>query len=398
MKIQIFTRNFLGKISNFDVGNLSAIGGAEVYLMQLIEAIHQKYSDAEITVYQLGDDNKEFYTELFTLKHIKLNKIEKIFFPITLSLKFKKIIEKDSLKIFNYPNYAAFVGVQKNSIGIFHGVEWDTDLFSYVFREVKYRYRNIFGVLTALLKYIYFRLVVPTLVKKGINNIDCLVSVDNNIFNYVKKEKHKGKINVIYNCVDLDFFTGNPKIDNTAESTIILVPRNLNVARGVFLLPDIVTRLLKKTDKFVVQVVGTGPLKGYIEKKIQSENIQNHIKLLGHVNDRGKMVELFRSANIVLIPTVFSEGTSLSALEAMACNKPVIMTKIGGLSEIGIDGVDKLSSNANAEEIADKIYSLMCNEELMDELKVNSRKCVENHHNYKDWSNNWLEIINKFYI
>lgn len=205
MKIQIFTRNFLGKISNFDVGNLSAIGGAEVYLMQLIEAIHQKYSDAEITVYQLGDDNKEFYTELFTLKHIKLNKIEKIFFPITLSLKFKKIIEKDSLKIFNYPNYAAFVGVQKNSIGIFHGVEWDTDLFSYVFREVKYRYRNIFGVLTALLKYIYFRLVVPTLVKKGINNIDCLVSVDNNIFNYVKKEKHKGKINVIYNCVDLDF-------------------------------------------------------------------------------------------------------------------------------------------------------------------------------------------------
>lgn len=110
------------------------------------------------------------------------------------------------------------------------------------------------------------------------------------------------------------------------------------------------------------------------------------------------MVELFRSANIVLIPTVFSEGTSLSALEAMACNKPVIMTKIGGLSEIGIDGVDKLSSNANAEEIADKIYSLMCNEELMDELKVNSRKCVENHHNYKDWSNNWLEIINKFYI
>jgi glycosyltransferase involved in cell wall biosynthesis len=396
MKIQIFTRNFLGKISNFEVDKLSAIGGAEVYLMQLIESIHQKYDDAKIEVYQVGDEDKVFSNEMFTIKYIKLNKLEKLIFPLVLSSKFKKYIDKDAIKIFNYPNYAAFVGKQDKSIGIFHGVEWDTSLFKYVYREAKYRNRNVLGVFPAILKYVYFRLIVPTLVKKGIDQIDSLVSVDNNIFNYIKSEKYTNKISVIYNCVDLDQFTDEIKVNNNSKTTI-LVPRNLNVARGVFLLPDVVTNLLNSTDDFIIKVVGTGPLKNYMESEVEKKGIQDNIELLGHISDRDEMVQLYQSSDIILIPTVFSEGTSLSALEALACNKPVIMTNIGGLKEIGIDGESKVTTNATPEEIAEKILAIMKDKDFAKKLQLNSRKCVEENHNYKDWSKKWLEIIDNYY-
>src|SRR5262249_58036042 len=47
-----------------------------------------------------------------------------------------------------------------------------------------------------------------------------------------------------------------------------------------------------------------------------------------------RMAEAYREADIVLLPTVAAEGTSLSCLEAQACGKAVVATHVGGLADL----------------------------------------------------------------
>ena len=54
------------------------------------------------------------------------------------------------------------------------------------------------------------------------------------------------------------------------------------------------------------------------------------------------MPQVYRYADIVLIPTKAAEGTSLSCLEAMASGRAVIAGCVGGLSDLIVDGYNGL--------------------------------------------------------
>ena len=60
----------------------------------------------------------------------------------------------------------------------------------------------------------------------------------------------------------------------------------------------------------------------------------------------------------------------LAALEAMACQVPVISTNAGGIPEIMIDGVTGFMSNVgNIDEMAANAIKLFSNEELLNQFK-----------------------------
>lgn len=60
------------------------------------------------------------------------------------------------------------------------------------------------------------------------------------------------------------------------------------------------------------------------------------------VLDRAEMGRFYRSARVIVLPTRCYEVFPLSIVEAMACGKPVVTTRIGGLPEIVEDGVTGL--------------------------------------------------------
>jgi len=51
------------------------------------------------------------------------------------------------------------------------------------------------------------------------------------------------------------------------------------------------------------------------------------------------MPEVYARADVVVVPSTAHEGTSLSAIEAIASGKPTIVTHIGGLGNIVIDNL-----------------------------------------------------------
>jgi glycosyltransferase involved in cell wall biosynthesis len=229
------------------------------------------------------------------------------------------------------------------------------------------------------------------MVEKGIQNLDITVAVDSNIYNYINRKNYK-KIKVLYNSVDTNFFKKSEAHEN--KELKVLIPRNLNPARGVFLIPKVAYYLKQWGYNVEFGIVGTGPTKKYIEKMIKKYNLSKEIILLGHIGDRVTIRNLYLRHDVVIIPTVFSEGTSLSALEAMAVGKLVLMTNVGGLKEIGVDMLSKVVIKKNSLNIAEKIRDIIDKKVPSDYISKNGCKHVNEKHNLDNWQEEWFSILN----
>jgi len=81
-------------------------------------------------------------------------------------------------------------------------------------------------------------------------------------------------------------------------------------------------------------LVGDGPERSNCEKLARELNLMNDIKFLGK---QIELVPLLSASDIFLMPSQ-SESFGLSALEAMACELPVISSSVGGLPELVLHG------------------------------------------------------------
>ncbi|KOP24905.1 glycosyltransferase [Hapalosiphon sp. MRB220] len=77
-------------------------------------------------------------------------------------------------------------------------------------------------------------------------------------------------------------------------------------------------------------IVGDGPLKSSLEPFYNSEN---GIHWLGFVADEERRIEILRSADVYILPSLV-EGLSLSLLEAMACGVACLATDVGADGEV----------------------------------------------------------------
>jgi glycosyltransferase involved in cell wall biosynthesis len=81
----------------------------------------------------------------------------------------------------------------------------------------------------------------------------------------------------------------------------------------------------------------------------------------------------------------FTESFCLSALEAMACEVPVVATRTGGIPEVIEDGISGMLFDVGDIDIAaDKSLQLLTNKKLNTNIKKEGLKVVSNKFNYKD--------------
>lgn len=91
----------------------------------------------------------------------------------------------------------------------------------------------------------------------------------------------------------------------------------------------------------------------------------------------------------------FQEGLSISVLEAMYLGKPVISSKIGGLSEIISHDETGMLTEPDSETIAHDIVALAKDREKMQILGKNGQRMVVEHHNWENVVQRFLDIYNE---
>ncbi len=77
-------------------------------------------------------------------------------------------------------------------------------------------------------------------------------------------------------------------------------------------------------------VVGDGDFRSQLELIVEQENLETHVRFVGHRNDVRQVLSVLD----ILVISSHSEGFSLSAAEAMAAGKAVVAMKVGGIPEV----------------------------------------------------------------
>jgi glycosyltransferase involved in cell wall biosynthesis len=130
-------------------------------------------------------------------------------------------------------------------------------------------------------------------------------------------------------------------------------------------------------------IVGSGDYLDKLRKKVKENKIQNKVIFTGNVSFMD-LPRYFAVSDVFVLPSITRlEAFGLVVLEAMASRKPVIVSKIPGVTELVEEGVNGLHVEPmNAQDLAKKINLLLSDEKLRKSMGDAGRKKVESEFNW----------------
>ena len=202
--------------------------------------------------------------------------------------------------------------------------------------------------------------------------------------------------------VDLTSFKKNEKqrkklrrnLGWSKDDIVVISLRNHRSIYGVEYLIDAIPYIVKKKQNVKFLILGEGPLTEIFKKKMRPFMKSGHVKFLGII-PHSKIADYLSVADIY-VSTSFSDGTSASLLEAMACSLSPIVTDIQGNREWiknGINGL--LVPVANPEKLTEKILLLADNYELRRKLQLKAKETVKTRVNWQKNISLLIKIIDK---
>ncbi|MEW5977763.1 MAG: N-acetyl-alpha-D-glucosaminyl L-malate synthase BshA [Acidobacteriota bacterium] len=118
-------------------------------------------------------------------------------------------------------------------------------------------------------------------------------------------------------------------------------------------------------------MVGDGPERANAEWLVRSRKLEGMVCFLGK---QDSVADLLSVSDLMLLPSA-NESFGLVALEAMACEVPVVASNVGGIPEVIRDGKDgALAAPGDVEAMAAHSIGILSNEGLLRELGQNARQ------------------------
>ena len=181
--------------------------------------------------------------------------------------------------------------------------------------------------------------------------------------NYVKNEK----CITIYNGINLQRFNPSEKI---LARNMLRFPLSCTIVCSVamhipekgihFLLQALAILVHKNGVKDITAIiVGEGWYTDELKAMTEKLNLSNHVQYLGRRSD---VQTIIAASDMVVVPSVWEEAFGLIIAEAMASERPVVASRIGGIPELidhGHTGV--LFEPGNIDALAQAIFVLLKN-------------------------------------
>jgi glycosyltransferase involved in cell wall biosynthesis len=316
-------------------------GGADVYVRQLGEVIvnagHQHW------VYQRAaeTDDPSVRRVPNLLRGLPLE-----FWTQALALfRLRREILSHDIVICHYPHYLlavdlmSFFGRRPMRVGLSHGVFWDDAPW---------------WTPRSLIKLIIARL--------AFRRAHAYISNDTHFLRAMglRIEPRQGmhsriapRVWFIPNGVDTHEFQRVAPLPEIAERNAILVPRNLFRNRGIHLAIEAFAQFRARHPETTLFIVGGGGQPAYVEqlKRMVADLVLADSVVFYGPAPHDQLPAIYSSAQLTLIPSLCGEGTSLAALESMACGIATICTFVAGLRDLpGPHALPMVSSLAETME------------------------------------------------
>lgn len=183
------------------------------------------------------------------------------------------------------------------------------------------------------------------------------------------------KINIIYNGIDIEKFSGNHEIPDKyalkdGKEYILFVGR-IVPRKGLEYLLHAFKIIAKEKQNLNLLIIGNIGDEVYYRELIQLSKlleVYDRVKILENVPDED-LPAFYRSSLFFVFPSLV-EGFGLVCLEAMACGKAVIASNIAGVNEVVItQETGLLVSPKDPIGIADAMQTLLGDEKLRKKME-----------------------------
>ena len=181
------------------------------------------------------------------------------------------------------------------------------------------------------------------------------------------------EIEVIYNFIDFSRFSRT----NKEHFRMAIAPANEKIIvhtsnfRKVKRIDDVIYtfQIVQNQIPAKLLLVGDGPERPRLERLVRELGLFEHVRFLGK---QDAIEEILAVADLFIIPSE-NESFGLAALEAMACEVPVISSNAGGLPEVNVHGVTGfLADIGDVDAMAEHTLMLLQNPDMLETFRKNA--------------------------
>ena len=167
------------------------------------------------------------------------------------------------------------------------------------------------------------------------------------------------------------------KHDIALNRDVLLYVGRVAFEKNISFLLDMVVALRKKKPDVLLIIAGEGPAEASLHKKAQELQLQNNTKFIGYLDRNTELNACYKAADVFVFSSK-SETQGLVLLEAMAQAVPVVAIAELGTKSILIEGEGALIAPEDATVFADRVFSLLNDENKRQQLGTAAKKYVEN--------------------
>lgn len=366
----IIYRNYL----NAD-GEGMSIGGIQTYIANL--AVVLKELGYYVHIYQRGDIdfNKQLeeYLEVTGFERPE-NKVRGRAQALYNKVQPRIKPEEGDILVFGCESMAVKTDGSVPVFAVQHGISWDIPMHGLT--KTKY-----------LLEYFKKQFHAWETAQR-IKNVDHLVCVDCNFINWYK---------ALVPCPELrlHYIPNFSKVSekqfekpDAKEGIKIIFARRFMPQRGTRLFMKVAQRILGEYDIVNITIAGSGPDEELLKDNLASNPRVEFIRYESHESMR-----IHSDKHIAVVPTLGSEGTSLSLLEAMAAGCAVVCTIVGGMTNIVINEYNGLLIAPEEEDLYRALKRLIDSEKLRQELAQRGYESVYTSFSLGKWKASWRELL-----
>jgi glycosyltransferase involved in cell wall biosynthesis len=169
---------------------------------------------------------------------------------------------------------------------------------------------------------------------------------------------------------------------DNSDSGVVLFARRFVIQRGVYLWADCVSELAPRFPKVEFRFVGYGDGESHLKPLVQK-----HPNVSFYSRHHHEIQREHESAHIEVVPSLWSEGTSLSCLEAMAAGCALVCSDVGGLGNLVMPGYNGLILPPRIQFFTKAVADLLHNPQKASEMGHRAYQVAKMSFSREAWEN-----------
>jgi glycosyltransferase involved in cell wall biosynthesis len=232
------------------------------------------------------------------------------------------------------------------------------------------------------------KIYMPTIAKWTLESADKIIC-------YAIQEKegleklgiNSNKISIIHNGINTNLFV--PNSNERKHNMQILWVGRFVPGKGVEYLIDAFSLLIKDYPNLRLVMLGWGPERDMIVKKIHQHHLQKNIIMKRFVPNQ-ELPNIYQASDIFVLPSI-EEGVPRTLLEAMACKVPVVYTNLPQVVDT-VKDAGLAVPKEDPQALADGISKIISDKSFAQRLGENGRRNVVENYSWDDTVEKTIEL------